>query len=299
MLVFPVPLLSPHHVTTPPARLACHGWLRSFIPLITSSSGHGLHRDIGTNRSARPAVPIFVPPGDAPVLLNTVAIRLAGSFIGRFLPRNRLLRYAIAIQCNRAGMLPGGERLRDYGWECLSAFLSMAMSLCWYVPPPGGRIGPCMAVRTAMIIYASTLMGWGWRCRLHVMGASGHPIAMVGGIVGYMIRCPPRQCTGIAMALCCSANVSALSATLPPAPLYSVTTIVEIAAVGVWNHVIIQRASPPHGSISARRRLPDAGRDQRLWRSAVATAFFHRRSVEPITVWIKEFRRFDAPRIRR
>jgi hypothetical protein len=119
------------------------------------------------------------------------------------------------------------------------------------------------------------------------------PIAMLGGILGYVIqRARHVNASGIALALLLFLPMflGAESATLPPAPLYAVTTSVEIDAPPslVWENVIhFARLPPPHelifrSGVAYPTRAEIVGSGVGACRRCIfSTGAF----VEPITAW--------------
>ncbi len=287
-------------------------WLAAifFIPLINLLFFLiiGLHpgRREEPIATAQAAPRSFEASGEAPLLLNYGRDQVGpgSALIGRFLPKNRLLStlaaIAIPVPIGLGMLYVGVNVFRDYGWGIfvgLPFVMAMLAVLVRSYHQPQ-KIGACIGLSAlAMIIYASTLMALaleGAGCIVMALPLV-IPIAMMGGIVGYMIqRARHVNASGIALALLLVLPLflGAESAMLPTAPLYEVTTAVEIDAPPalVWKNVIEFRELPPptelifHTGVAYPTRAEIVGSGVGACRHCIfSTGAF----VEPITVWDK------------
>jgi uncharacterized membrane protein YhaH (DUF805 family) len=201
-----------------------------------------------------------IPSAPAPLLnYGRDQIGPGSALIGRFLPTNPWLSAIAAILIPvpiALGMVYLGVNVfKGYGWGLFVGlpFVMAMLSILIRSYHQPVSLGRCIGLVTlAMVIYAVALLAVAFEGAGCIIMALPLiiPIAMVGAIVGHMIqRARHVNASGIAMALLLFLPLflGAESATLPPAPLYSVTTIVEVDAPPsvVWNHVIHFTELPP------------------------------------------------------
>jgi len=250
------------------------------------------------------APPTFEAPSGSVPLLNYGRDQIGpgSALIGRFLPRNpwlsALAAIAIPIPVGLGMVLLGVNVFRDYGWGLfvgLPFIMAMLTVLIRSYHQPLS-LRRCIGLTSlAMVIYAVTLLALAFEGAGCIIMALPLiiPIAMVGAIIGYLIqRARHVNATGIALALLLFLPLflGAESATLPPAPLYSVTTVVEIDAPSsiVWKNVIHFTELPPptefifRSGVAYPMRAEITGSGVGACRHCIfSTGAF----VEPITDW--------------
>jgi hypothetical protein len=265
--------------------------------------------------SAPEAPPFSADSGPTtPTLLNYGRDQVgpAHSLIGRLIPRTPGLSFLVALIAPipiGIGMVYfGANFLETYGWSVfvgLPFVLAMVSVLIRSFHQPLS-LGQCFGLAvTGVFVYCVALMAVameGAICILMAVPIIG-VIALLGALVGYFIqRARHVNATGTMMALLLFLPLlmGAERAGLPTAPLYAVTTTVEIDAPPsrAWQYVIdFPELAPPtelvfRAGIAHPQRARIVGRGVGACRYCIfSTGPF----VEPITAWDEgRLLRFDV-----
>jgi len=227
----------------------------------------------------------------------------SGGRLDRFIPKNPIasaaLSLLVTVPVGLLSLLVGVDVFARYGWGVLVG-LPFAMGLVsvliygYHEPRP---IGPSLLVAALSPIFLAVLL-MGIAIEGVVCLAMAAPLfealALLGGLVGYVLQKRPQLTPSPALVLAIAATAPLLMGAehaLPPeVPLFEVRTEVEIAAPpeSVWRNVVAFSELPAptewlfRSGIAYPMRATISGRGVGAVRHCIfSTGAF----VEPITVW--------------
>ncbi len=226
-------------------------------------------------------------------------------FLGRFIPRSAVPRWFMAvllpIPIALAFIWFGVNVLKTYGWGIFIGVpfvIGLFSVLIWSFHATAGFWESVGIAALSLILFAFALMAFAMEGAICIAMAVpiAFPITALGAGVGYMIQRASHINTGgtlLALLLFLPLFMGAEWATLPVAPIFPVTTSIEVNAAPdeVWKNVVAFAQLPPPSEFIFRAGVAYPIRAEIVGNGVGACRyciFSTGQFEEPITAW-------DAP----